>query len=363
MDAQADRTLGRSAIAVPALVLGGMFRDPRGRSSEIERALDFALDHGLHAIDTAPLYGFGEGEQLLGVWLRGRRARVTLLGKVGLRWDGEHGDVLFRSEVAGGRRVVRRDSRPTSIRRDVEESLARLRCERLDLVQVHQRDPHTPLAETFGELERLRVEGKVGAVGVSNFSASDVVLADRLLGEAGLASTQNLYNLLDRGVEARILPSARAHGIGLLAYSPLARGLLAGRADPGRPPILDGRRSEPLFQPRNRRRVQAAVESALQPIARAMDVPVGAVALAWLIARPGVTAAIVGAQDVAQIESVLAARTLVLSPAQQAAIDQTFGALPLDRGAGVPLGRRFAQRLRRIGHGLQRVRERLRRGR
>ena len=97
----ADRRLGSTDVAVPPLVLGGMFRDASARAQEIERVLDFALDHGLHALDTAPLYGFGEGERLIGQWLRGRRERVTLLGKVGLRWDGELRRRALRVECRG----------------------------------------------------------------------------------------------------------------------------------------------------------------------------------------------------------------------------------------------------------------------
>jgi len=333
-----------------------MFRDAGRRRSEIERALDFALEAGLHAIDTAPLYDFGDGERLLGDWLRGRRARVTLLGKVGLRWDGDYGDVLFRANVGGHERVVRRDSRPKSVRRDVEESLARLRCDALDLVQIHQRDPHTPLAETLGELERLRVEGKLRALGVSNFTPRDLLEAESVLGPHGLASTQTRYNLLQRDAEVEILPWLQARGTGFLAYSPLARGLLAGRAGPDSPPLLDGRRSEPLFQPRNRRRVNEALDAALQPIARTAGVPISAVALAWLIARPGVTAAIVGAQDVEQVEAALAARRVELGAEQQDSIDRRFQALRLDPQAGLPLHHRMTDRLRRLGQRLQRVR-------
>ncbi len=356
---KADRRLGGTDVAIPPLVLGGMFRDASARVQTIERALDFALDHGLHALDTAPLYGFGEGERVIGQWLRGRREQVSLLGKVGLRWDGGYGDVLFESKAGGTRRVVRRDSRPASVRRDVEESLGRLRCEALDLVQVHQRDPHTPLVETLGELVRLRDEGKLRAIGVSNFTVGDLIEVDRVLGGSALASTQNLYNLLERGVEAEILPWANASGSGFLAYSPLARGLLAGRVGTGSPPLRDGRQSDPLFQPRNAGRVNEAVEAVLRPIAREAGVAVGAVALAWLIARPGVTAALVGAQDLGQVEAAQAARALELTPEQHAAIDRRFRALVLDRSAGIPLARRAARQLRRVANGLRRVRARL----
>lgn len=363
MDRGPRRPLGRSALSLPPLVLGGMFREAGSRTSEIERALDYALDRGVGAIDTAPLYGFGEAEALLGAWLRGRRDRLVLMTKVGLRWDGDFGDVLFTQIVEGRRRTVRRDARPDSIRRDVEASLARLECETLDLVQIHQRDHRTPLCESLGALMRLRDEGKLRAIGVSNFSARDLAEAERLAGPDGLASTQNPYSLLDRRVESEILPTARGHGIGLLAYSPLARGLLAGRAALGAAPIRDGRRNEALFQARNRQRVHAAIEQGLLPIARERGVSIGAVALAWLIAQPGVGAAIVGAQDEAQVAAALPARDLVLTAEERSAIERPFAALHLDPNAGLPLARRLVRRLRRIGHGLQRVRERVRRSR
>ena len=359
----ADRRLGAAELAIPALVLGGMFRNPSGRANAIERALDFGLDHGLHAVDTAPLYEFGAAERLLGHWLRKRRTRVTLLGKVGLRWDGDYGDVLFGTNFGGMRRVVRRDSRPQAVRRDLEESLGRLGCETLDLVQIHQRDPHTPLAETLGELARLREEGKLRAIGVSNFSPADLIEAETTLGGSVLASTQELYNLLERGVEGEILPWVRARGIGFLAYSPLARGLLAGRVGTGSLPLSDGRRTQPLFQPVNSRRVNATLESVLGPIAHAREVPIASVALAWVVARPGVTAAIVGAQDLRQIEAAISALEVDLAPEVHAEIDERFRALALDRSAGLSLASRVTQRLRRIGHGLRRVRERIHRRR
>lgn len=354
----ADRRLGDTDIAIPPIVLGGMFRDAGARVQAIERALDSALDHGLHALDTAPLYGFGESERLIGQWLRGRRERVTLLGKVGLRWDGAHGEVLFESTIGGTRRAVRRDSRPEAVRRDVDESLGRLRCETIDLVQIHHRDPHTPLADSLGELLRLRGEGKLRAIGVSNFVPGDLMQADRVLGGAALASTQELYNLLERDVEAQILPWIRERGIGFLAYSPLARGLLAGRTGRGSPPLRDGRQSEPLFQPRNAARVNEAVEAVLQPIAREVGVEVGAVALAWLIARPGVTAALVGAQDLEQVETAQTALALALGPEQHDSIDRRFRALALDRRAGIPFSRRAARQLRRVANLLRRLRVR-----
>ena len=169
--------------------------------------------------------------------------------------------------------------------------------------------------------------------------------------------------MLERNVEGEILPWVRARGIGFLAYSPLARGLLAGRVGTGSLPLSDGRRTQPLFQPVNSRRVNATLESVLGPIAHAHGVSVAAIALAWVVARPGVTAAIVGAQDLRQIEAASVAVEVDLAPEVHAEIDERFRALALDRSAGLSLAARVTQRLRRIGHGLRRVRERIHRRR
>lgn len=342
------RRVGKSGLEIPPIVLGGMFRDPVARTPELERALDRALDVGLFAIDTAPLYEFGESEKLLGRFVRSRSASLCLMTKVGLRWDGAWGDILFEANVRGQHRIVRRDSRPEAIRRDVEESLARLRCETLDLVQVHHRDHQTPIAETMGELVRLLSEGKLRAVGVSNFSATELVEAQSSLGDVPLASTQNDYSLIERSPEKELLPAARSIDAGLLAYSPLAQGLLAGRMLDGTLPASDGRLQGALFQPGNVKLLNRALEDVACPIADRAGVGLAEIALGWVIAQPGVCAAIVGAQNEAQVEVAAAAACVKLSGAERVRLDQAFAALPLDPRAGISMKRRAVARLRRL---------------
>lgn len=342
------RPLGRSGIDIPRIVLGGMFRDTVARETELRRALDYALDCGLNAIDTAPLYEFGASEQALGRLLKGRREQVCLMTKVGLRWDGDWGDILFEARLDGRSIAVRRDSRPEAVRRDVDESLARLGCDTLDLVQVHHRDRHTPIADTMGELLRLREEGKLRAVGVSNFSELELVEAQRALGAVALASIQNEYSLLERSADRELLARARSDDVAFLAYSPLARGVLAGRMLKQTLPAHDGRRSGALFQARNLRHINRALEEVLDPIARRLGAGLAEVALAWVIARPGVTAAIVGAQNEEQVRSAIIATKLELTEAELATLADVFGALPLDFRAGIPLIQRINSKLRRV---------------
>jgi methylglyoxal reductase len=326
------RPLGSSGLHVSPVVLGAMepsHRDP----AERVRTLHAAIDAGITSIDTAPLYGFGESERLVGQAIADRRGRVQVLGKVGLRWDDDHGEVLFRAQEQGGPlRVVRRDSRPASVRRDVEQSLRRLGIDALDLCQVHHPDALVPIADTLGELLRLRDEGKLRAIGVSNFSAAQVREAARALGDVPLASVQAEYSLLRRAVEREVVGAVQDVGAGLLAYSPLLHGLLAGRMAPRRRPLPlgDHRRWDPAFHPVNVARVERARIEALEPLARRHGVSAAQVALAWLLHQPGVTAVIVGGSSRAQVRANARAAAIVLRAGELAELAAAFDAVVLD---------------------------------
>jgi aryl-alcohol dehydrogenase-like predicted oxidoreductase len=313
------RTLGRTELRVPRIVLGAM---ARRAATDAERIALFerAVDLGLTTFDTAPLYDFGGAERQLGVLLgRAGRTDIQILTKAGLRWDGEHGDVLFTfTDASGVRRAVRRDSRPAALRKDVEESLQRLAVDTLDLVQLHHPDRHTPIAESMGALLDLRAQGKLRHIGVSNFDARQLREAARALGDVPLCSVQPEYNLLRRGVERDLLPACRELAVGVLAYSPLAEGLLAGRPSPP--------------DSRIPRRVRDALQGVLRPLAEARGVPMATVALAWLTARPGVTAAVAGASTTDQLDGLVAALSLELEPEECRALEEAFGTNGLPDG-------------------------------
>lgn len=254
------RALGRSGLHVPcicfgAYALGGGYWGAQDEGEAV-RAVERALDLGMHAFDTAPVYGFGRSEQLLGRALRGRRAQALVLGKVGLRWDladarGRRTKTMLGPD--GEPREVACDSRPASVRAEVEASLQRLRCEQLDLVQVHARDPLTPVAETMGALEELRTRGLVRAIGLSNYTLAESEEARRALAPSPLASLQLQYSLLARGIERELAPWALAQDVGVLAYAPLDQGLLSGKVGPERRfEAGTGRARRPSFAPQNR---------------------------------------------------------------------------------------------------------------
>lgn len=315
-----------------------------GDDASREGLIRAAADAGYRAFDTAPLYGFGASEAVLGRALRGRDD-VLVLTKVGLRWDGTHGDVLFETPT----HAVRKDSRPASVLREIDQSLERLGRARIDLVQVHHPDPHVPIAETMGALLEAHAAGKVGAIGVSNYSGAQLREAAAALGDVGLFSTQEQYNLLEREPEGDQLPVVRALGCGFLCFSPLSQGLLAGSLLGGRRLADDDwRKGAPKFREKNLATIHAAIEGTMAPIARAHDATLGQVALAWLLGEPGVTSVIAGARTIAQAESNAGAGRLTLGADERARLRRAFEAIRVDEGLG---RRERARRLARRGLG------------
>lgn len=355
--------LGRSGLRVSRVIFGAMALSSAGRDpAQRERTLRAAVDAGITSIDTAPLYDFGACEEGLGAALAGLRDRVQVLTKVGLRWDDPqaHGQVLFPFVDAAGRaQAVRRNSRPESVRLEVERSLQRLRVDVLDLVQVHHPDPDTPIEDTMGALVDLQRAGKLRAIGVSNYSAAQMARAQAALGDVPLASNQVHYNLLERWPEVEVLPAARAARIGVLAYSPLERGLLAGVVQRAAFAADDGRRHAPAFHPDNLARIAAASERSLVPVARAHGASVAQVALAWLLAQPGLSAVVVGASSAEQARLNAGAMAITLSAAEEAQIRAAFAAVKLDPSAGLDPWSRVRRKVERLA---TRVRRRLARG-
>lgn len=267
-----------------------------GTDSSLRRAMfRYALKQGIRAFDTAPLYEFGETESQLGEVLAEADPEmpIQVYSKVGLSWrPGSRGPVHFETTTAAGqRRIVRRDSRPEAIRQDVAESLQRLGREQLDLAQVHFRDTETPIAETMQALRALREEGSVREIGVCNFTLAEVKEAVAALAPVPLAAVQIRLNLLQRSpLEAGgLVEWCRAQNIAVLAYSPLAEGRLAKVPTAGQ-------------------RMPGAVAAALAELANLStrsDLPMAALAMAWLTSQPGLTAAIAGASTPEQLDALL----------------------------------------------------------
>lgn len=262
-----------------------------------------ALDRGINLIDTAPVYGFGHSEEVVGKALEGVRDQAVIATKVALDWS------------EGG---PRRNSTPARIRQEVEDSLRRLRTDRIDLYQVHWPDPLVPIEDTAAELEKLRQEGKILAIGVSNYSTEQM---DEFRKAAPLASVQPPYNLFERAIEADVLPYARENKLVVLGYGALCRGLLSGRMNSAT--TFDGddlRKSDPKFKAPRFEQYLAAVE-ALKSLARDRhDKSVLALAIRWVLDQ-GPTIALWGARRPDQLDGIDDAFGWSLSPQDLQDID------------------------------------------
>jgi aryl-alcohol dehydrogenase-like predicted oxidoreductase len=272
-------------------------------------AIHEALDAGINWIDTAAVYGLGHSEEVVARALEGMHQRPLVFTKCGMVW-GEDRQIGFRLEAE-------------SIRRECEASLRRLRVDTIDLYQVHWPRPDEDIEEGWAALDTLVLQGKVRYIGVSNFSVAQMRRAQDI---APLTSLQPPYSLLDRAAEVEILPYAARHGIGVIAYSPLASGLLTGAMTRQRIaglPADDWRRNHPNYQ-----------EPRLSRNLRLVDLPgrIGSrlgrspaeVAVAWVLHNPAVTGAIVGARRPGQIAGVVGAADLRLPSADLARIEAFF---------------------------------------
>jgi aryl-alcohol dehydrogenase-like predicted oxidoreductase len=235
---------------------------------------------------------------------------------------------------------VRKDSRPAQLSAEVEASLKRLGTDVIDLLQIHHPDVDTPLADSLGALEALRKAGKIRAIGVSNFSAAQLDAAFAALAPHSLDALQCEFNLLQRWPERELLPRCRAQQTSVLAYSPLAKGVLAGRRPRGRDEKLASDDSG-YGQPIARRLIDAKVDEVFGPLSARHGASPGQIALAWALAQPGLSAVVAGASSVEQALDNARALEFVLPPDEVRQVGDAFAALGrhlhlLGRARGLP---------------------------
>ena len=310
-----------SRVILGAWAIGGTMWG--GQDEELAvRTIRASLDAGITTIDTAPAYGLGRSEELVGQAIAGRRDDVFLATKCGLRWDRDDGELKMQYAIPGGETArIHFNLKPESIREECENSLRRLGVEHIDLYQVHWPDPRHSLDDAFAELVKLRDQGKVRYLGVSNF---DVAQLGQAHASAGIVSDQPQYNLLDRAIEADVLPWCRDRGVGVVCYSPMARGLLTGKVSADREfPETDHRHQLPWFEASSRRRVAAALETLL-PLAADHEISLANLAVAWVLAQNGVSAALVGARNTEQAAENARAADVRFSPGELRMIEAAF---------------------------------------
>ena len=302
------RSLGESGIEASvvgfgAWAVGGWYWGGADEQTSI-RAIQAGIDVGMNLIDTAPIYGYGASEEVVGKAISGRRDKVVLATKCGIVWDGREGSLHFYGDEKGkvtyadqAKYIVKRCLRPESIQAEVESSLQRLKTDHIDLLQTHWQDPDTPLGQAMECLVKLKEQGKIRAIGVSNVNVDHL---EQYRAVVMVASAQERFSMLDRRIEAELLPYCIEHGLAMLAYSPLEQGLLTGKVGPDRK-FNDGdmRNKSENFSIENRRKV-AALLAELQPIADEHGITPAQLAIAWTIAQRGVTHALCGARSTEQ---------------------------------------------------------------
>ncbi len=301
---QTDMTITRVGFGAWAIGGGGWtFAWGDQDDAHSVAAIRHAVESGINWVDTAAVYGLGHSEEVVAQALRDlpEADRPYVFTKGGLVWD-----------ASDRSKAPRRVASPASLRRDVEASLRRLQVERIDLFQLHwPAEDGTPLEEYWQAFLDLRAEGKIRAAGLSNHNAAQLAAAERL---GHVDSLQPPFSLINRDAAVDSLPWCAAHGTGVIVYSPMASGLLTGSFTAERAAGLgegDWRSRSPNFTGDGLRR-NLALADALRPVAERLGVSTGAVAVAWTLAFPGVSGAIVGARSPEQVDGWIAAGSLVL---------------------------------------------------
>ncbi|MEN3037598.1 MAG: aldo/keto reductase [Candidatus Kryptonium sp.] len=319
------RQLGQTEIKIPVITFGGWAIGGwywGGTDEELAiKAIQKAIEVGMNCIDTAPVYGFGLGEEIVGKAIKGKRNEVIIATKCGLRWDVEEGEFFFDTYFNGKRYYVYRNARKNSIIEECERSLRRLNTDFIDIYQIHWPDKTTPIDESLEALTRLQEQGKIRAFGVSNFDAN---LMKETLKYARVESNQVKYSLLDRSIEKELIPLCIENKISILAYSPLEQGLLTGKITMETEfKSGDLRKKQFWFQPENRKKVLDALEK-IKPIAEERNVTIAQLVINWTFSQPGITTAIVGARNPEQVEENAKATTFKLTDEEIQKISEAF---------------------------------------
>ena len=291
-----------SVIAFGAWQIGGFpFWESKGEAASIN-AIHAALDGGINLFDTAPAYGFGRSERLIGDALKGQRDKLVIATKCGLRWKKEEQKSIYKELT------------PESIRYELEQSLKRLSTDYIDIYQIHWPSPADPLEPAMEAMARLKEEGKIRAIGVSNFDSD---LLRRAMEVTRVEAIQPKYNILEREAEGKLLPLCRENDIGVLVYSPLASGLLTGKYLPDAK--FTDWRGEGTFGIFREEKLGKAFERVeqLKTLASKWGMPLAHLAINWIVAKPYVTAALVGVKEARHVTENLACLTRPLTKEEE----------------------------------------------
>lgn len=288
-----------SAVTFGAWAIGGWLWGHHDDAQSIE-AIHTALNHGVNTFDTAPIYGFGLSEKLIGKALGKQRDKCIIMTKFGLRWDytGPEKPRYFRTvDNEGHPAEVFKHASADSIIKECEQSLKHLGTDYIDLYQIHWPDAQTPISESFAAVEKLLTQGKIRAAGVCNYSVDQINEAQKTV---ELASLQTPFSMVNRATADDQIPWCKEHNLGVVVYSPLQRGLLTGKIKPGHKfEHGDHRKENQFFTPGNIEKADALLEQ-IRPIAENHGATLAQIVINWTINQPGITSALVGARTTKQ---------------------------------------------------------------
>ena len=314
-----------STITYGAFAIGGNMWGGNEKADSIA-SIHASIDHGVTTIDTAPFYGFGLSEEMIGEALKSQdRSKVQLLTKFGLVWDGSNkgkGDFFFDADDNGKKVPVYKYSSKESVIKEIEESLKRLRTDYIDLLQIHWPDSTTPINETMEAVETLIQHGKIRAFGVSNYSIPQIQEAQKTI---QIASNQVAYSMLNRKIETDLIPFTVEENIGIIAYSPMERGLLTGKY------FTDGKLKENdhrngYFGQFDLQKVKTLVEE-LSSLANAKHISISQLVLRWTTLQKGITIVLAGARNAEQAISNAKTMDFDLSVSELAFINDAISKL------------------------------------
>lgn len=316
-----------SPIAFGAWAIGGWMWGGADNKDSL-KAIHACLDHGISSIDTAPIYGFGLSEELVGEAIKGKRDRYEILTKCGMRWEGSKGKYFFTSNDNNGvQREIHTYSGRESIIAECEDSLKRLGTDYIDLYQVHWPDETTPIEEAMEAFRTLMEQGKIRAAGVSNYSVDQM---ERASGVVELTSNQVPYSMVRRDIEADVVPWCLENNCGILAYSPLQRGLLTGKITPDYPFAPgDSRPETPHFKINNLIKTNQFLDK-IKPLAQEKNCTLSQLVIAWTLYQPGISVALVGARTEEQVRQNAGALDVQLSAEELEEIKTHLDTLELD---------------------------------
>lgn len=320
-----NTALELSAITHGAFAIGGNMWGGNEKKDSIN-SIHASLDHGVTSIDTAPFYGFGLSEQMIGEAIKGKdRSKIQLLTKFGLVWDGSNqgkGEFFFDAEENGTKIPVYKFASKANIIKEVEESLKRLGTDYIDLLQLHWPDSTTPISETMEALELLIRQGKIRTAGVSNYSVDQLKEAS---GTLKLASNQVSYSMLNRAIENDLVPYSLETQTGIIVYSPMERGLLTGKYFKENK-LKDNDHRNGYFSQFDLDKVKTFLE-AIEPIAQSKGATLSQLVLRWTTLQPAISVVLAGARNAAQAIANAQAMNITITPGELQLINDELSKL------------------------------------